>query len=205
MINIFNKFRKKKVIEGYQFAGHTFTVLDPSKMSVHRQRVLHSTSHERDLGLTTEDFTKALTTISEGLKAPKEYKHLKELVGIQQDTLADARAAVDDIIFLTQNDHQYKPFIRSGAIFILIDGEKDKDDPHGKYYDLKVELCNRHREIEDFFLRVSVGFHRSTLSSFNIGELWAWFPSKAVKVVENRIMKRIQSRESLNGSPTEKD
>lgn len=206
MFNRIKKLFKKenKLEKDFIFAGHVFRVLDPKHMTVSRQRALYNSSHERDLGIMPDKYKEALKTVSESLKAPKQFTTIQDLNGKQADIMANARAVLEDLVFLHEQDHQYEPFVKAACVFILIDDEQQSDDPFGKYFDKKIELLKKHSEIEDFFLTIGVGYHRSTISSWDTSQLWEFYPTKAIKRIESRISKVIQSEIYSYGSQTEK-
>lgn len=180
-------------VKVFSFAGHTFRILQPGQLSTKRQLAIHSSSHERDLGISVENYSGAMKAACGTLQMPAEWTTVKDLVSKLQKNAEDVRMLLEDVRVLLEEDYAYKPFIKSACAFILVDDESVIDDPHGKYYDLKIELCNRHSEIECFFLQVSVDRQRSILSTYDASKCWEFYPDTSLKAVENKIIKVIQS------------
>lgn len=140
----------------FQFAGHTFKVINPfsNKFLLTTRNRYFTDMYEIEMGFLKEDllaFMKAGIGVSE---YPTEYSNDKELIKILSDKLADVKTLMTQVYLVGKEQYQYKPFLKSAAILIMMDEEKPSDD-YMMTLDKKMELCERYPEIEGFFLTVS--------------------------------------------------
>lgn len=134
----------------FEFAGHKFTFIDPNDSSylMLKRNDFFLMEYEREWGLIKEDLIKLLT------RSVNECEFSEDIdVNLAKalNKLQDVKTILTMMVFLIQQDYQYKPFLKSAAIVILIDDEKPEDD-YMDTLNLKLELCEKHSEIEGFFL-----------------------------------------------------
>jgi len=145
-----------------EIAGHRFTVLDPVKMPIIRRKALHLDEYKRHWGIDKEDLNKYLGFIQKESEFPES-----TTIADQNKKLAEKLKNIYAVSSALQSylaqDYQYKPFIYSAAIMILIDDEKE-NEIDGVKMNQKIKLCNENEDIAGFFLTTIRTFHLKTLN-----------------------------------------
>jgi hypothetical protein len=194
---IFRKKSEPEIIEIFRAGGHTFKVLSPAKMSKVRQTRFFFEEYSREWGMTKEDILDFDGVILAETEAPVS-RSLHDLNADLLNKLARIKTMVSLRSAMIKEDHQYKPFLKSAAVIILMDDE-DEFVLSPEIEIQKMKLCRDYPEIEAFFLRVIRIFQLGTKDSQDILKIWEWLPSTEIKVMENIVLKEINSTIYGNG------
>jgi hypothetical protein len=182
--------KKEKVNEYFTFAGHSFKVLDPVSMPNIRQTAIFVSDYEREWGMNKADFLTYDKIMLSRSEFPSNWIDDQDLVYQLETKLREVTNLIETRMFLIQEDFQYKPMLKNACHIILIDDEK-ADVIDNATYSKKLELCQKHPEIELFFLRISMNFMLTLNGTANTSEMWEFYPSKAVKLTESKVYKEI--------------
>lgn len=178
--------RNKSITEYINIQGYNFRVMDPAKMPNVRRAKFFMEEYKRDWGIDKSDlraYFKAIMKETDiNSTAPTDLIN-------KMKSIHSLVATIDSVV---AEDYQYKPYLLSACIIILIDGEDpNKIDP--KIIAKKMKLCESIPEIEAFFLttiRVSMS---NMQGSFDMSKISNWLPSKTVKSMESILYKKINS------------
>lgn len=191
MLNIFKRKNPTEIIEAVKIDGHTFRVLDPIKMSNERRVRFFWEDYVREWGMTKEDILSYLQFMMKETAFPKA-GNLSELNAELSDKLRNVYALLATMEAVLKEDYQYKPFIKSACIIIVMDDEDpNKIDP--VYHKKKLDLCQSNHKIEAFFLRTIRTLQLSSEERADMSKISEWYPSEKLKIMESSIYKKINS------------
>jgi hypothetical protein len=186
-------FKKQPPIQEYfSVLGYHFKVLDPVSMPFIRQSAIISADYAREWGIDKSDLIAYDNMILKQCEFPAQWDDDQHLVSIMDEKMRNIANLLETKLMLIQEDFQYKPFLRTASHMIIIEGEKPEEIDH-KFYSKKMELCQAHPEIELFFCRIAWSFHNRLSDSNDTSKMWEYYPAKAIKVMENKMYKEINS------------
>lgn len=189
--SLFKTKAKQQTIELFKIAGHEFRVLDPKTMSNVRKTRFFFEEYSREWGMTKQDILDFDGIILKETQAPAS-----KTIHDQNAELLNKLARINTLISIRsamiQEDYQYKPFLRSACAIVLMDDESENDISNEVEAE-KLKLCSQYPELEAFFLRVCRTFQLSTTDSQDISKIWEWYPSTQQKVMENKVLKEINT------------
>ena len=179
-----------KVEDVFTFAGHEFRVLDPVTMPKLRQHAISMSDYEREWGIVKEDIIAYQQVISKESMFPDKWNGKDELISKLEDKLRIVGDLAETLVFSLTQDYQYRPYVKAACHMILIDDEV-ADKLEGKYYDKKLELCQRHTEVEAFFLKIMKTFTISMATTIDISAMWESYPGEKVRLMESKLLSKI--------------
>lgn len=197
-MKIRNLFKKKELTphvieEVFTYAGHEFRVLDPVSMPKVRSNALVMGDYDFRWSMEKEDIIAYDDMVLKEAAFPKSWSSKDDLIAQMEEKLRDISALIDMRKTVLSADYNVKPFLKAASHIVLIDDEKP-EALTGKHYDLKMELCQRHPEVEAFFLRIGKAFCLKMSGSLDISKLWESYPAKATVVMESKVLSKIGKR-----------
>lgn len=199
-MNIYKKlkglFSKKEtaVISdvAFEFAGHKFRIMDPTKMTKARQSAIFLTDYEREWGMTKKDLLAYDEMLMKQCEFPTDWTGKDDLVAQLSDKLRDMYNLIETKYYLIKEDFQFKPLLKVACHMILVDEENEKEID-GKYYNLKMQLCQTHKEIEVFFLNHASNFVASMTGLASTLRKWEQSQGVEIKPIESKVLTKIDS------------
>ena len=172
--------------------GHKFTVLNPYKSDflMTKRHDFFMMEYAREWGIEKFDLQKFLSMLVTNLEfSDGETPNLNTCL----NKMGDAKTIATNLYYTIEGDYQYKPYLKSACIIILL-GDEKPDDPYEKYLEEKLKLCELHSEIEGFFL---ANIKILEFSLKNRGKSipdWDYFlPKKGEANLEKSTLRMIQS------------
>ena len=204
MKTIISRFRNlfakpnPQTTELFKCAGHTFRVLKPTTMSNVRKVKFFYEEYSREWGMTKTDLLDFAGVILKETEAPAS-RSIHDLNADLTNKLARIKTLVSIQSAMIKEDFQYKPFLNAACVIILIDDE-DEHVLSQDYQVQKLKLCRDYPEVEAFFLRTIRVFQLNITDSQATSKIWEWLPSEQIKVMENMVLKEINSTIYENGT-----
>ena len=190
--SMFNRKNKEITKEVIRMAGHTWTVIDPVKMSNTRKVKLFWEDYDRDWGFTKNDHLTYDEMVIDLCKSPKVAANLSEFNAELIDKLANIKTVMEQKVAVVKQDYQYKPMLKAACVIVLMDDE-DETKIDADIFNQKLKLCQDNPELEAFFLRSMRALKDSMQGSFDISKVSTWLPSEQLKVMEKNCLKRINT------------
>ena len=143
-----------------EHAGHKFRLINPfsNDFVLSKRNQYFTVQHELEWGIMKEDIQKFLATSVNICERKDAFDDLSEQIAVLENKLADVKTMMTQLFLIIKEDYQFKPFLRSAAVIVLMDDEKPEDD-YMLTLDKKMDLCAKHPEIESFFLSAIVILH----------------------------------------------
>lgn len=179
-----------KIDDVFTFAGHEFRVLDPVTMPKLRQHAVSMSDYEREWGIYKEDILAYQNVIIKETTFPDKWMGKDDLIKQLEEKLRSVNDLAETLVFSITQDYQYRPYVKTACHMILIDDEV-AETMEGKYYDKKLELCQRHSEVEAFFLKIMKTFTINMATTTDISKMWESYPAKEVRIMESKLLSKI--------------
>ena len=138
-----------------------------------------------------DDIIKFDNVMIEQTSFPEEWKNKDALIALLTEKLNAVNKLAEVRKALIEEDFQYKPFLKAACIMILINDE-DPERINMEMNQEKLAMCEKHEDVELFFLRVIRASHLNMQGLSDTSETWDWYPKDHLKSMESLVYQKIE-------------